>query len=97
MSLENSDLSLGEAIRKITSLPAQVYKIKDRGEIREGAFADLIIWDPNTYQTKSTYENSRVLAEGVQDIFVNGQPVLRGSRPTQHQPGKVLRRLVREA
>jgi len=97
MSLENSDLSLGEAIRKITSLPARVYKIKDRGEIREGAFADLIIWDPNTYQTKSTYENSRVLAEGVQDIFVNGQPVLRGSRPTQHQPGKVLKRLVREA
>ena len=70
------------AIRSMTSLPASVFGIKDRGVIRPGAFADLVIFDPAAIRDTATYTSPQQLAEGVSDVLVNGVPVrLDGNSP----------------
>jgi N-acyl-D-amino-acid deacylase len=80
------------AIRSMTSLPASVFGIKDRGVIRPGAFADLVIFDPATIRDAATYADPQKLAEGVSDVLVNGVPVRLDGKFTDALPGRVLRK-----
>jgi N-acyl-D-amino-acid deacylase len=85
-------LTLPEAIRKMTSLPAQRLGWKDRGVIREGAFADLVLFNPNTVIDHSSYANPQTPASGVEKVFVNGDLVWNGDKATGKRPGFVLGR-----
>jgi N-acyl-D-amino-acid deacylase len=83
-------LTLPEAIRKMTSLPAQRLGWKDRGVIREGAFADLVLFDPDTVIDRSTYANPLALPTGIEKVFVNSVLVWDAGKATGARPGLVL-------
>src|SRR6266496_69161 len=83
-------LPLEQAIRKITSLPAQRERLRDRGLLKEGYFADITIFDPATIQDKATYEHSTELSEGVKYVFVNGQLEYDDGHLTGTQAGAAL-------
>jgi N-acyl-D-amino-acid deacylase len=85
-------LTLSEAVHKMTSLPAQRLGWKDRGVIREGAFADLVLFNPNTVIDRSTFANPETLASGIEKVFVNGILVWNGDKATGERPGVVLGR-----
>jgi len=85
-------LSLEEAVRKMTSLPAARLDLRDRGVLEEGAFADLVVFDPETVGDASTWENPRVFARGIDAVFVNGVPVVHNGATLPGTPGRVLRR-----
>lgn len=80
------------AIRSMTSLPAAVFGFTDRGTIRPGAFADLVVFDPATIRDTATYAEPQQLATGVSDVLVNGVPVLLDGTFTDARPGRVLRK-----
>jgi N-acyl-D-amino-acid deacylase len=83
-------LTLPEAIRKMTSLPAQRLGWKDRGVIREGAFADLVLFDPEAVIDRSTFLKPFELPAGIEKVFVNGELVWDAGKPTGARPGRVL-------
>jgi N-acyl-D-amino-acid deacylase len=83
-------LTLAEAIRKMTSLPAQRLGWKDRGVIREGAFADLVLFDPETVIDRSTFAKPFELPAGIEKVFLNGELVWDAGKPTGARPGRVL-------
>jgi N-acyl-D-amino-acid deacylase len=85
-------LTLPEAIRKMTSLPAQRLGWKDRGVIREGAFADLVLLNPDTVIDRSTYTNPAALPTGIEKVFVNGVLVWDNAKSTSARPGFFLGR-----
>lgn len=85
-------LTLPEAIRKMTSLPAHRLGWNDRGLIREGAFADLVLFNPDTVIDRSTFANPSALATGIEKVFVNGTLVWDAGKPTGARPGRVLPR-----
>jgi N-acyl-D-amino-acid deacylase len=85
-------LTLPEAVRKMTSLPAQRLGWKDREVIREGAFADLVLFNPNTVIDRSTFAKPFEPPVGIERVFVNGEIVWQGSKPTGSRPGRVLGR-----
>lgn len=89
---ERGVTSLESAIRAMTSLPASVFGLKDRGVIREGAAADLAIFDPALVRDTATYTEPHQLAEGMAWVLVNGTPVVADGEFTEALPGKVLRR-----
>jgi N-acyl-D-amino-acid deacylase len=80
------------AVRSMTSLPAAVFGIQDRGVIRPGAFADLAIFDPEAIEDRATYTEPQQLATGVSYVIVNGAVVLDDGKFTSALPGRVLRR-----
>jgi len=84
-------LTLPEAIRKMTSLPARRFKLSDRGFIRRGYKADLVVFDPNQIIDRATFEKPELIAEGVNRVFVNGTEVWAEGRVTGSRPGKALR------
>jgi len=84
-------LTLPDAIRKFTSLPAQRMRITDRGVLREGMWADIAILDPATIHDVATYENPNQLSVGMKYVIVNGTPVIDDGKMTGARPGKVLR------
>ena len=84
-------ISLEEAIRKLTSLPADTLRIKDRGRLSVGQFADVVIFDPKTISDRSTYEQPHQYAVGVRDVWVNGTQVLEDGEHTGATPGRVVR------
>jgi N-acyl-D-amino-acid deacylase len=84
-------LPLEQAIRKITSLPAQKERLRDRGLLETGFFADITIFDPATIIDKATYEDPVLLSEGVKYVFVNGQLEYQSGKLTGTQAGKILR------
>ena len=88
---ERSTISLEDAIRSMTSLPATVFGMRDRGVIREGAVADVVIFDPAKVVERSSYTDPHKLAEGIDYVLVNGVLVKDGARFTEALPGKVLR------
>jgi N-acyl-D-amino-acid deacylase len=88
----NGTLLLEEAIRKMTSLPADTFRIQNRGRIEVGAIADLVIFDPNTVTDRSEVGDPHHLSEGFTNVLVNGVPVLRDGKMTGQRPGKSLRR-----
>jgi N-acyl-D-amino-acid deacylase len=83
-------LTLPEAIRKMTSLPAARIGLKDRGTIRVGMKADLVVFDAATVLDLSTFELPRLRARGIHTVFVNGQQVWTGDRPDGNRPGAVI-------
>src|SRR5579864_1741401 len=83
-------LPLEQGIRKVTSLPAQRERLRDRGLLKEGYFADITVFDPATIQDKATYENSTALSQGVKYVFVNGQLEYEDGKLTGKQAGSVL-------
>jgi len=85
-------MSIEEAVRKITSSPAEKFKLTDRGVLRVGAIADITIWDPETITDKGNQIEPRQLPEGIPYVIVNGETVIKDSRHTGATPGKVLRR-----
>jgi len=84
-------LPLEQAIRKVTSLPAQRERLRDRGLLKEGFFADITILDPNTIIDKATYQNPAQISAGVKYVFVNGQLEYEDGRLTGSKAGRVLR------
>lgn len=84
-------IPLEEAIRKLTSLPAKNLKIKKRGFLREGYYADIVIFDPATIQDHATFEKPHQYSTGVKHVFVNGKQVLKNGEHTGAKPGRVVR------
>ena len=85
-------LTVEEAVRKMTSLPASNLGIERRGLLKEGYFADVAVFDPATIQDHATFEKPRQLATGVFEVFVNGVEVIRGGEHTGAKPGRVVKR-----
>jgi N-acyl-D-amino-acid deacylase len=84
-------IPLEEAIRKLTTLPAENLGIKDRGKLESGYYADLVVFDPATIQDHATFEESHQYSTGVKHVWVNGVSVLRDGEHTGALPGKVVR------
>jgi len=84
-------ISLEEAIRRLTSFPANTLKIKRRGLLKMGYFADVVVFDPETIQDHATYDNPHQYSTGVSHVFVNGVQVLDDGEHTGATPGRVVR------
>ena len=84
-------LSVQEAVRKLTSLPADVLSLRGRGRLKAGNFADVVIFDAATFQDHSTYQKPMQYATGVRDVFINGQLALKDGEPTGAHSGRALR------
>ena len=82
---------LEEAVRKLTSLPASNLKIRERGLLKEGYFADIVVFDPAKVQDHATFDKPHQYSTGVQHVFVNGVQVLRDGEPTGAAAGRVVR------
>jgi N-acyl-D-amino-acid deacylase len=87
---EQAVLSLPEAVRRMTSLPAQVFGLARRGRLQEGFFADLVIFDPEQITDRADYANPALPSEGITEVFVNGRPILSGNAGPR--AGQILRR-----
>jgi len=89
---EEQVITLEDAVRKLTKLPATNLGIAERGELREGYFADIAIFDPAEIQDHATYNDPHQYATGMVHVLVNGVPVLRDGEHTGALPGQVVRR-----
>jgi len=83
--------TLQDAVRRLTSLPATNLSLKQRGWLKPGYYADVVVFDPATIQDHATFEKPKQLATGVDDVFINGVQVLRGGKHTGAKPGRVVR------
>ena len=88
---EEHALTLEDAIRKFTALPAQRMRFTDRGVLKQGMWADIVIFDPATIRDVATFEQPNQLSEGMDYVLVNGVPVIAAGKMTRALPGKVLR------
>jgi N-acyl-D-amino-acid deacylase len=86
----DSVLTLQEAVRRMTSLPAENLRLRRRGRLAPGHYADVVVFDPATVQDHATFEQPHQLSTGVRDVFVNGTAVLRGGEHTGATPGRVV-------
>ncbi len=85
-------MSMEEGVHRMTGMPAAKFGLKNRGLVREGFFADLVIFDPARLIDTATYDQPRRYPEGISHVFVNGMAVVRDSLHTGARPGKALRR-----
>ncbi len=83
-------IPLEEAIRRLTSFPAENLRIQKRGRLKPGYYADVVIFDPERIQDRATYEKPHQLAVGVEHVFVNGVQVLKNGKHTGATPGRVV-------
>jgi N-acyl-D-aspartate/D-glutamate deacylase len=88
---EENQLTLPDAIRKFTALPAQRMRLTDRGVLKQGMWADVVVFDPATIRDKATFESPNQFSEGMEFVLVNGVPVIEDGKMTGALPGKVLR------
>lgn len=88
---ERGVIPLPEAIRRLTRLPAQNWRLAGRGCLDPGCFADLVVFDPATIRDHATFDQPQRFATGVRDVLVNGVPVLRDGAHTGALPGRVVR------
>jgi N-acyl-D-amino-acid deacylase len=88
---EEKKLRLEDAIRKFSALPAQRMRLGDRGVLKAGMWADVVIFDPQTVTDRATFENPNQLSVGMEYVLVNGVPVIDNGKATNALPGKVLR------
>ena len=86
-------LRLEDAIRKMTSLPANTFHFKGRGELREGNWADIVVFDPDKIQDNSTYKDPHHYATGIPYVLVNGVPVIKNGEHTGAKAGQALRHI----
>ncbi|TAJ69459.1 MAG: D-aminoacylase [Phenylobacterium sp.] len=84
-------LSLGEAVRKLSALPAHNLGLHERGELKVGNYADVVVFDPAKIQDHATFEKPHQFSTGVSEVVVNGQLALANGEPTAARPGKVVR------
>ncbi len=88
---EENALTLPDAIRKFSALPAQRLRLTDRGVLKKGMWADVVVFDPSTVTDKATYENPNQFSVGMEYVLVNGVPVIAEGKMTGALPGKALR------
>ena len=88
---EEKVLTLEDAIRKFSALPAQRLRLADRGVLKAGMWADVVIFDPATVRDLATFDNPNQLSEGMDYVLVNGVPVIDRGKMTGALPGRVLR------
>jgi N-acyl-D-amino-acid deacylase len=88
---EEHALTLEDAIRKFTALPAQRMRLTDRGVLKQGMWADIVIFDPKTIRDVATFEQPNQLSQGMDYVLVNGIPVIAQGKMTGALPGKVVR------
>jgi len=88
---EDGALTLPDAIRKFSALPASNMRLADRGVIKAGMWADIVVFDPETITDRATYEKPNQLSEGMEYVLVNGIPVIDHGKMTNALPGKVIR------
>jgi N-acyl-D-amino-acid deacylase len=84
-------MPLEEAVRRMTSLPASNLKLKKRGSLAVGHFADVVVFDPLTVKDNATFEKPHQYATGVEHVFVNGLKVLKDGEHTGMMPGRVVK------
>lgn len=89
---EDKVLSLEEAVRKMTAMPAGKMGIKGRGLLKEGFFADIVIFNPETIKDKATFDEPHQYPEGIEYVIVNGKIVAEHGKVTGVRPGQILRR-----
>jgi N-acyl-D-amino-acid deacylase len=89
---EEGILSLEDGVRRMTSLPARKFRLAERGVLREGYWADVVVLDPDTIADTATYEDPRRYPTGISHVLVNGVPVVEEGRPAHAQAGQVIRR-----
>jgi N-acyl-D-aspartate/D-glutamate deacylase len=90
--VEDHVVELPAAIRSMTSLPATVFNLADRGVLRPGAFADVVVFDLAKVYDRATYTNPHQMSEGMVDVLVNGKFAVRDGKFTDAHEGRVLRR-----
>ena len=88
---EEKKLTLEDAIRKFSALPAQRMRLTDRGVLKAGMWADVVVFDPSTIRDLATFDNPNQLSEGMEYVLVNGVAVIDQGKMTGAKPGKVLR------
>ncbi len=88
---EEKKLTLQDAIRKFSALPAQRMRITDRGVLKQGMWADVVVFDPETVRDVATFDDPNRLSEGMEYVLINGVPVIEKGKMTGALPGKVLR------
>ncbi len=88
---EEKVLTLEDAIRKFSALPAQRLRLTDRGVLKAGMWADVVVFDPATVRDRATFDNPNQLSEGMDYVLVNGIPVIDQGKMTGNLPGRVLR------
>jgi N-acyl-D-amino-acid deacylase len=91
---EEKIMPFEEAVRKMTSLPAERFSLARRGRLYEGFFADVVVFDPARVRDRATYEDPHQYADGFEDVLVNGAVVFEGGERTEELPGKVIRGTV---
>ncbi|HKM91666.1 MAG TPA: amidohydrolase family protein, partial [Candidatus Acidoferrales bacterium] len=88
---EEKLLRFEEAVRKMSALPAQRMRLTDRGVLKTGMWADIVVFDPEKITDRATFENPNQLSEGMEYVLINGVPVIAAGKMTNALPGKVLR------
>jgi dihydroorotase/N-acyl-D-amino-acid deacylase len=88
---EEKALTLPDAIRKFTALPAQRMRFTDRGVLKRGMWADVVVFNPQTISDTATYEKPNQFAKGMDYVLVNGVPVVDAGKMTGALPGRVVR------
>lgn len=88
---EEKRLSLTDAVRKLSGLPAHNLGLRERGLLKAGYFADVVVFDPDTIQDHATFEKPQQLATGVSHVVINGQLALEDGEATKARPGRVVR------
>jgi len=89
-SREENLITLEDAVRKMTSMPAQVLGLKDRGLLREGYWGDVVVFDPDTVADMATYDNPKQYPKGIGYVLVNGKVVIENGHHTGARPGRVV-------
>ncbi len=84
-------LTLEDAVRRMTSLPARTFHLKQRGELRPGFVADLVVFDPESVEAPATFDDPHHYAVGFSEVLVNGTPVIRASELTPARPGRPVK------
>lgn len=90
--VEDEVMGIADAVRSMTSLPAMVYRIPDRGVLRPGEYADVVVFDLEHVRDRATFEDPHQLAEGMVHVLVNGQVAWQDGQITAHRHGQVLTR-----
>ena len=90
-AIEEKVISLEQAIRSASGLPADILKLPERGYLKVGYFADLVVFDPKTFRDKATYDQPHQYSTGVRYLFVNGRLAIDEGKATEVLAGRVLR------
>jgi len=88
---EENVISLQDAVYRMSGLPATNLKLDQRGFLKPGYYADVVVFDPKTVQDNATYQDPHQLATGVMDVFVNGQQVIKDQQHTGAMPGRFIK------